>query len=114
MDEKQIEVSPCIIVPDRSFLIGAIYGLNAARRRLEENPQPLIGKEEINEDIEQSIYTGSWLELHCAKCGAFYPINDPNELPITNLICSMKNCDNHLIVYGIGDPKLWRIGEITF
>jgi hypothetical protein len=106
---KMIKISPCIVALDKSFLVGAIYGLNAARKRLEENPLPLIGKEEINEDEEQPLYLGHWLELTCAKCGCLYPFSNPNEIPITNLIC---RCGNHIIVYGVGDPKMWRIGEI--
>jgi len=112
MDNK-IQVAPCIIAPNKAFLIGAIYGFNAARKRVEENPQPLINNEEITEET-QEVYTGSWLELTCAKCGAFYTFDDPNQIPETNLICSINNCGNHIILYGVCEPQLWRIGNITF
>jgi len=112
--EKTVDIYPSIVVPDRSFLIGAIYGFNAARKRLEENPQPLLGKEEIDDEEPKGIYLGNWLELTCGKCGALYTITEPNELPNSNLICNLKECGNHLIIYGILEPKLWRIGDVTF
>lgn len=110
----ELEVSPCVVVPSRSFLVGALYGMNAARKRLEDNPQALVGNEEITGDIDDKLYLGHWLELHCGKCGALYTFDDANHIPATNLICSLRNCGNHIIVYGISDPKVWRIGEMTF
>ena len=113
MDEKQKEFIPSIIIPYKSFLIGAIYGFNAARRRLEENPQPIAPKEtnEIGEK-QEGLYLGHWLELTCGKCGALYTFDDPNLLPEQSMKCTMNDCDNYIIVYGIGDPNLWMIGEI--
>jgi len=112
----EISVAPNIIVPDKHFLIGAIYGFNAARKRLEQNPQPLMTQEDnsIQEATNKDFYLGSWLEITCAKCGFLYTFDNPNQLPDQNMKCTNKECDNYLIFYGIVDPTLWRIGQITF
>jgi len=113
--KKTLAITPSIIVPDKNFLIGAVYGMNAARRMLEENPQPIV-PQEINEFGEQQdgLYLGHWLELTCGKCGALYTFDDPNLLPEENLKCTIEGCDNHVIVYGIGDPRIWMIGQVKF
>ena len=111
MTEK---ISPSIIIPNKAFLVGALYGFNAARKRLEQNPQPVFGTEELDEESPQCLYLGNWLELTCAKCGALYTFTGPNELPESNLICTIKDCGNHIIFYGVADPVMWHIGEIAF
>lgn len=113
---SNIEIAPCVIVPDKHFLIGAIYGFNAARKRLEQNPQPLFTQDEntMKEATNQDIYLGSWLEITCAKCGCLYTFDNPNDIPYENMKCTNKECDNFLIIYGIVEPQLWRIGQITF
>lgn len=115
MNEDPIQVAPNIIVPDKSFLIGAIYGFNAARKRLEQNPQPLFSNSESVQDASPNdFYLGSWLEVTCAKCGCLYTFDSPNELPNDIMKCTNKECDNYIIIYGIAEPQMWRIGQITF
>lgn len=110
------DIAPGIIVPNRDFLVGAMYGFNAARRRLEENPQPLFGSEiaGMDEVSNEDFYLGSWLEITCSKCGMLYTFNGPNDLTPTNLECTNKECDNIIILYGNIYPEQWRIGAITF
>lgn len=112
--QNEIEVSPCIVLPDKMFLIGAIYGINAARKRIEDDPQPLLGTKEATSEEAEGIYIGHWLELHCAKCGSFYTFDNPNDVPDTNFKCSNKDCDNYIIVYGVGEVNMWRLGEFRF
>lgn len=111
-DGKQFEVQPSIIVPDRSFLVGSVYGLNAGRRLQSEHIEPIVGDKEVTDEECEGLYMGHWLELTCGKCGALYTFNNANELPPENLVCTMKGCGNHIIVYGIGDPRFWVLGQI--
>lgn len=110
-----IEIEPTVIVPDKSFLIGALYGFNAARKRMEENPKPLIDGQEVDENLsDQPVYLGCWFEVTCPRCGALYTFDNPNQLPFQDLICPIKGCGNHVIHYGVLDTRLWRIGNIVF
>ena len=113
MSEEQ-RICPGIVVPNKIFLVGFIYGLNVARERLEDNVQPLFSDMEENEmkpASNQDFYLGSWLEVTCGKCGMLYTFDGPNDLPFESLNCSNKDCDNILIYYGVLDPMLWRVGE---
>jgi len=111
MNEEEKKLAPNVIMPNKDIFIGAMLGFNVARKRLEENPQPLYnGKDATNEDI----YLGSWLELTCSKCNRLYVFDNLNEIPNDNLHCQTEGCDNIIILYGIVDISLWRIGNITF
>lgn len=116
MSEQGIVYHFPIVMPSKAFLIGALYGFNAARRRLEQNPQPLYNNQQAT---NQDIFLGSWLEITCAKCGCLYTFDNPNEIPEGHLTCTGKDsndqsCNNLLIYYGVVDSNLWRIGPITF
>jgi hypothetical protein len=111
MSSKVIKINPNIIATNKDFLIGIIYGFNAARKRLEQNVKPLFNnKEATNKDF----YLGSWLELTCFKCGHLYTFDNSNELPSETMKCIQEGCNNIIILYGITQPNMWRIGEITF
>lgn len=106
------QIAPAIIVPDRSFLIGALRGINAGRRVEAPEPemmQPLKDNREIQED---EIHLGYFLELECCQCGYTYVFNSSDELPNTSLHCTGKDCKNILILYGVTNPAHWRIGKI--
>ena len=108
---------PVVVVPSRDFLVGALFGFIAARNRLEENVQPLVSDQESNtlrEVKNEDFSLGSWFEITCNKCDMFYVFNEPNELPLETMKCTNKDCDNVLIVYGISDPRHWRIGQMKF
>jgi len=110
MEEEKI-IHPTVIVPDRLFLIGALYGFNAGRKAVEKNPQPFVRDHEVtNEDF----YLGSWFEISCNKCGRHYTYDNPNDIPNKNLMCETDDCDNCIIFYGMGDVSKWRIGSIKF
>ena len=112
---EEIQIAPNIIIPNKMFLVGALYGFNAARKRIEENPQPLFGDgKEVHEANNNDLFLGSWLELTCAKCGRLYTFEGPNEIPEENLKCDTIDCDNVVILYGVIETNLWRIGSITF
>jgi hypothetical protein len=105
------EIEPTIIMPSRDFLIGVLYGYNTGRKQIELNPVPTRNDRPLtNEDF----YLGYWLEFECCKCGRHYGFDNPNHLPMENLVCESEDCNNHVIVYGIGDPKVWKIGQIKF
>ena len=109
------EINPAVIVPNRDFLVGVLYGFNAARKRFENDIKPLYSKNGIMKDAEnEDFYLGYWLEITCGKCGTLYTFDNPNELPIESLKCSNKECDNILILYNINKSECWRIGNITF
>ena len=111
MSNEAVNLSPNVIMPNRDFFIGIMFGFNLARKRIEKNPQPLFnGKEAENKDF----YLGGWLELTCAKCNRFYKFDSPNDIPDTDLHCTTEGCNNVLILYGITKLNLWRIGNLTF
>ena len=111
MSNNNPEISPNIIMPNRDFFIGVMFGFNLARKRIEKDPQPLFdGKEAKNNDF----YLGSWLELTCAKCKRFYKFDGPNDIPDTNLNCQTDKCDNIIILYGVVQSNLWRVGNLIF
>jgi len=59
------------------------------------------------------MVVSSYLDIHCAKCGAFYPINSIDEIPSKTMFCSHKQCKNPLIVYcGWAFPEFWHLGGI--
>ncbi len=110
-DFKEPQLAPNVVMPNRDFFIGVMFGFTAARKRLEEDPQPLYAnKEATNEDT----YLGSWLELTCAKCGRLHIFDNPNEILPNNYECQTEDCDNIIIFYGILESNLWRVGDITF
>ena len=109
MSDQDSQLAPNVVMPNRDFFIGIVLGFNMARHRLEKNPQPLYGdKEATNEDM----YLGSWLELTCTKCNRLYTFESPNEIPDTHLGCQTEGCDNIIIIYGIAESNLWRIGDM--
>ena len=108
MSEQKL--SPNVIMPNRDFFIGAMLGFNAARKRIEKNPQPLFG---VKEATSKDLYLGSWLELTCSKCNRLHTFDEPNEIPANNYKCQTEDCDNIIIIYGIVESNLWRVGEIT-
>ena len=115
MDEEKTVVYPTIAIPHRLFLIGAIYGFNAGRKQEAEINDSVIqpmhdGHEATNEDF----YFGSWLEAECIKCIRHYTFEGPNDIPENNLVCDTDGCGNHVIAYGLTDPKEWKIGFIRF
>lgn len=108
---SEIEIAPTVIMPNRIFLVGVLYGFNAGRRAIEKEPQPYFnGHEATNEDV----YLGSWFEVTCNKCQRLYTYDDPNDIPENNLICETEDCRNHIIFYGVMDPRQWRCGKIKF
>jgi len=111
MNDDNFKLAPNVVMPNRDFFIGVMFGFNLARKRVEENPQPLFGdKEATNKDF----YFGSWLELTCAKCGRHYIFNGPNDVLDNNLQCETEECENVIILYGVSQVNLWRIGSLTF
>ena len=110
MNNNLINVIPIIVMPSKDFLIGVLYGFNAARKRIEENPQPIINNREVQ---SEDFFLGYWLEFSCPRCGRYYAYDNPNDIPSHNLVCETPNCGNHVIIYGFGDPKVWRLGNIS-
>lgn len=109
---KEKEISPVVIIPNKDFLIGCLYGFNAARKRLEEKPQPLFCDDsELKEVTNKDFYLGSWFEITC-KCGMFYSFDNANQIPNENLQC--QQCGNILIFYNVFNPEFWKIGTINF
>jgi hypothetical protein len=109
----ETQVFPSIIMPNRDFLIGALYGFNVAKKMYGENHPEImgVGDSEIPKD---HFFIGYWLELTCTKCKRLYCYDNPNDVPTKNLVCETSDCGNHIIVYNVGDPKSWRIGSFTF
>jgi len=107
---EEIEVAPNIIIPNRDFLVGSIYGFNLAKKMHGvTNPEVSQTKEG-----ETNFFIGYWLEISCIKCKRMYCFEGPNDLPLSNLICETPDCGNHLIVYNVADSKLWKIGHLKF
>jgi len=109
------EVMPTIIVPDRSFLVGSIHGLNAGRRLEKGNDiQPIVTETQGNNanEIKHVPYMGYFLHCTCSKCGYMFAWDDPNDIPEESLECGNDECDNIVILYGVGNSNLWRIGTI--
>jgi len=111
------EITPCIIMLDRSFLLGVIYGIDLGRRiSIPTDPnkgrvEPIyMGNEDKREDFD-AMYHGSLLQLDCAHCGRIYTFDDPREIPSQNLICDTDGCGNVLILYGVPDIAQMRIGN---
>jgi len=102
----ELEVVPTIIMPNKDFLVGVLYGFNAAKK-LYNVSQPYTSD-------QQSFRIGYWLELTCAKCQRTYCYDDPNLIPSTNLICETENCKNHIIVYNVHASADWKLGSINF
>ena len=104
-------VSPTVIIPNRVFLVGALYGFNAGRKAVEKAPKDYFNGHEVD---GKDFYLGSWFEVECSKCGRHYTFDNPNEIPEENLICETDSCNNHVILYGILEPDKWRVGNIKF
>jgi len=110
MNEKV--VTPTVMVPNRTFLVGALYGFNAGRKTSNDGEiTPYAGDHEATND---DFYLGSWFEVSCIKCGRHYTFDNPNEIPEDNLICDTDDCDNHIIFYGVYESDRWKIGQIKF
>lgn len=105
------DMLPSIVMPSRDFLIGVLYGYNVGRKEIEKNPVPTIDDRPVTNN---DFYLGYWLEFECIKCGRHFGYDNPNHIPTVNLICESKDCGNKVIVYGVGDPKAWKIGGIKF
>lgn len=113
MSDKRL-ISPSIVAPSRPFLIGAVLGYNAARKKTVAKPAPMISsdKEPAREVKNEDLYIGGWLEVKCAFCGNLYSFSHPNEVPEKTLQCNNEDCNNILILYGVEDHKKWKIGGI--
>lgn len=107
------EVNPSIIVPDRSFLIGAIHGMNAGRRLSTTDGviTPIITGSSRDE-VRHVPYIGHYLQCSCLECGYFNAWDDPNQIPEESLECGNDTCNNIVILYGVPDSNFWRIGSI--
>jgi hypothetical protein len=112
IENKILEVHPTIIMPNRDFLIGFIYGFNSGRK-FQNDLKPVPPIADDHEASRNDFYLGYWLECDCIKCKRRYCFNSPVELPTENLICETENCGNHIIVYGVNDSKQCKLGKIT-
>ena len=104
------QIVPNIIIPNKAFLIGSIFGFNAGRKLENKNLQP-YRDENLKDEMP---YVGPLLEFVCDKCGRFYAYDNPNELPEETMECSNSSCDNIIILYGVGEPDRWKVGQISF
>lgn len=108
----EVDVTPSIVMPNKDFLIGAIFGINVMRRPPETNPpNPTVPAEtaKLSEPL-----MGHWLEVNCERCKRFYGFDHPNDVPAKTLVCDTPGCGNHIIIYGVPEPKDWRLGPIVF
>ena len=116
MADKDFVHQPTIVVPDRLFLIGVIYGFNAGRKTSEppeRAAQPIFSNNPNDPKrvaTNSDVYLGSWLQIDCIKCGHLFSFDNPNEIPQEALTC--PTCTNIVILYGSLDPQQWRIGPI--
>ena len=122
-DENQNQMIPCIMMPNKMFLIGSILGIDLGRRierknnpiREQESGPPsqvnYMGKEAGREDFN-AMYHGSFLHLDCPKCGRTYTFDGINDIPEHSLICATDDCGNILIMYDVLDFSQMRIGNI--
>lgn len=115
---EEIHVNPSVMMPDRMFLLGIIYGINVGRRldlqpgeKLSEEPI-FMGDESTKEDF-QSMYHGSLLHFDCAHCGRVYAYNHPNEVPEHTLKCDTEGCNNIVVLYGIVEFSRMRLGNVN-
>lgn len=109
-----IDVAPSILMPNKDFLLGAMFGIISTRKEFVDKKKK-DSKPKSEGEIEKSVpQIGYWLEVTCNKCQRFYGYSDPNEVPNRTLVCDTDGCNNHIIQYGIVDPKMWRLGNIKF
>jgi hypothetical protein len=114
---------PTVVVPDRLFLVGALYGFNAGRRSVATDPSkldPVYSGPSDPEDDDSPIelrkakpadpFIGNWFQVECIKCTHIFAYDSPNEIPKDHLIC--PTCGNIVIYYGSTDPAEWHIGPV--
>ena len=110
------DVFPNVIMPNQSFFIGALLGFNAGRRfeKNGEDLEPVYGNSvEDLKNTSDSDYFGYFFETSCSKCGRKYCYDNLNEIPQQTLECETEECDNIVILYGVNESNLWRIGPIS-
>lgn len=119
-DKKDIPGThiPTVIVPDRLFLIGALYGFNAGRRSVTKDPSKLepvysgSNDSELHEATAADPFIGNWFQVECIKCTHIFAYDSPNEIPKDHLVC--PTCGNIVIYYGCANPEEWHIGPVRF
>jgi ribosomal protein S27E len=121
-DDKVIH-QPTVVVPDRLFLIGCLYGFNAGRRtaakdpgKLEpvysgpSNPEDKNSPSSLHDAKPADPFISDWFQVECIKCTHIFAYDSPNEIPKDHLVC--PTCGNIVIYYGSTNPEEWHIGPI--